>query len=648
MAAVGCGLAFSGGLYQPFCGKKGERGTGDIFASAAMVMEATGMLCLYPGSGFAAFSWAGFCEMGIWLKADGFRWLYSTIAAFMWMMTTLFSMEYFACHGNSGRYCFFSLLTCGATMGVFLSDSLFTLFLFFEIMGLTSFVMVIQEETAAAGRAARTYLAIAVIGGLCALFGIFMIAAGTGNLSMDSLEQFRKATGGTWPLYLAGALLLAGFGAKAGMYPLHVWLPNAHPVAPAPASALLSGILTKTGVFGILMVTVTMFRHDRVWGMVLLAPGAVTMVLGAILAVFSIDLKRTLACSSMSQIGFILTGCSMQCLLGEENGLAVSGTVLHMVNHSMIKLVLFMAAGCIYMNLHKLDLNEIRGYGRNKPFLMLVFAMGAYGICGIPLWNGYVSKTLLHESIVEYMEMLGRQGANVLPFQVLEWAFLMAGGLTAAYMIKLFAAIFLEKAPLGRDGDDRGKKYAGTAACFALGGSALFLPLMGMAPRRIMDWMADISRSFFRGAHVLHQVEYFSEANLRGACISISMGILVYVLLIRRYLMETGEDGTRIYVDRWPAWLNLEDRVYRPLVLTVLPFLGAMLARCVNGVCEVPLSLFMKKPEKNQVVVPGESSRFFRQAQDVRLLHMIYSSMGYGFMMLGAGLILMTAYVLFL
>lgn len=610
-----------------FAEKKGERNR-DIFASAAMVMEAAGMLCLYPGSGFAAFSWAGFCEMGIWLKADGFRWLYSTIAAFMWMMTTLFSMEYFACHGNSGRYCFFSLLTCGATMGVFLSDSLFTLFLFFEIMGLTSFVMVIQEETAAAGRAARTYLAIAVIGGLCALFGIFMIAAGTGNLSMDSLEQFRKATGGTWPLYLAGALLLAGFGAKAGMYPLHVWLPNAHPVAPAPASALLSGILTKTGVFGILMVTVTMFRHDRVWGMVLLAPGAVTMVLGAILAVFSIDLKRTLACSSMSQIGFILTGCSMQCLLGEENGLAVSGTVLHMVNHSMIKLVLFMAAGCIYMNLHKLDLNEIRGYGRNKPFLMLVFAMGAYGICGIPLWNGYVSKTLLHESIVEYMEMLGRQGANVLPFQVLEWAFLMAGGLTAAYMIKLFAAIFLEKAPLG--------------------GSALFLPLMGMDPRRIMDWMADISRPFFRGAHVLHQVEYFSEANLRGACISISMGILVYVLLIRRYLMETGEDGTRIYVDRWPAWLNLEDRVYRPLVLTVLPFLGAMLARCVNGVCEVPLSLFMKKPEKNQVVVPGESSRFFRQAQDVRLLHMIYSSMGYGFMMLGAGLILMTAYVLFL
>ena len=120
------------------------------------------------------------------------------------------------------------------------------------------------------------------------------------------------------------------------------------------------------------------------------------------------------------------------------------------------------------------------------------------------------------------------------------------------------------------------------------------------------------------------------------------------MLVIRRYLMETGEDGARVYVDKWPSWLNLEDRIYRPLVLTILPFLGALAARCANAVCAGPRPLFMKKPERNQVVVPGESSRFFRQAQDVRLLHMIYSSMGYGFMMLGAGLILMTAYVLFL
>ena len=128
------------------------------------------------------------------------------------------------------------------------------------------------------------------------------------------------------------------------------------------------------------------------------------MFLGAFLALFSIDLKRTLACSSMSQIGFILVACGMQGLLGEHNALAVRGAILHMVNHSMFKLVLFMCAGAIYMNLHKLDLNDIRGFGRGKILLNIAFLAGYIGIIGMPMFSGYVSKTLIHESIVEYIE----------------------------------------------------------------------------------------------------------------------------------------------------------------------------------------------------------------------------------------------------
>ena len=133
------------------------------------------------------------------------------------------------------------------------------------------------------------------------------------------------------------------------MFPLHIWLPKAHPVAPAPASALLSGILTKSGVFGILVIARNLFRADVAWGDAVLFLGVVTMVLGAVLAVFSVDLKRTLACSSMSQIGFILVGVAMQGLLSGENALAAWGTILHMLNHSLIKLVLFVAAGVVYM-----------------------------------------------------------------------------------------------------------------------------------------------------------------------------------------------------------------------------------------------------------------------------------------------------------
>ena len=172
-----------------------------------------------------------------------------------------------------------------------------------------------------------------------------------GTLEIGALGAAADGCAQKGTLYAAGACMLVGFGAKAGAFPLHIWLPKAHPVAPAPASALLSGILTKTGVYGMLILSCRLFPGDGGWGMLMLVLGVVTMTLGAVLAVFSLDLKRTLACSSMSQIGFILVGVGMQGLLGEENTLAAHGTLLHMVNHSLIKLVLFMAAGADYVNL---------------------------------------------------------------------------------------------------------------------------------------------------------------------------------------------------------------------------------------------------------------------------------------------------------
>ena len=198
------------------------------------------------------------------------------------------------------------------------------------------------------------------------------------------------------------------------------------------------------------MMTATLFGksgmlEDRSvsWGNTLLFLGVVTMLLGGILALLSVNLKRTLACSSMSQIGFILVGISMQTLLGEHSAIAAGGTVLHMVNHSMIKLVLFVCAGIIYMNLHRLNLNDMKGWGRGKPFLTAVFLLGALDICGIPPFGGYISKTLLHESIVEYASMLS--GASYFVIKCCEYLFMFTGGLTVAYMTKLFVCIFVEK-----------------------------------------------------------------------------------------------------------------------------------------------------------------------------------------------------------
>ena len=182
----------------------------------------------------------------------------------------------------------------------------------------------------------------------------------------------------------SGAVRAVRLRCQAGVFPLHIWLPKAHPVAPAPASALLSGVLTKAGIFGILVVTVYLLPGNRSWGVLVLILGCITMVLGAVMAVFSTNLKYILACSSLSQIGFILVGVAMLTLLGEHNALAAHGTVLYMLNHSLVKLTLFLFAGVVYYNTHQLDLNRIRGFGRGKPLLHGLFLCGACSLAGIP------------------------------------------------------------------------------------------------------------------------------------------------------------------------------------------------------------------------------------------------------------------------
>lgn len=534
--------------------------------------------------GELTFIWEGFCMQGIYLKMDGFRVLYGCIAAFMWMMTGIFSREYFAHYRNRNRYYFFYLLTLGATLGVFLSGDFYTTFIFFELMSLTSYVWVVHDEKPAAMKAGEIYLAIAIIGGLVMLMGLFLLYDAAGTLRMSELYTAVAAVSAQkqTQLYAAGLCMLFGFGAKAGMFPLHIWLPKAHPVAPAPASALLSGILTKTGVFGVLAVCTEIFRYDPQWGKLVLYLGVITMFGGALLAVFSIDLKRTLACSSMSQIGFILVGAGMLELFGEENALAVRGTILHMVNHSIIKLVLFMAAGVVYMNLHQLDLNDIRGFGRRKPFLKGVFLMGALSIGGIPGWSGYVSKTLLHESIVEYTEELAVHGEPLLWIHAIEWLFLFTGGMTIAYMTKLFIAVFVEEHPVRQKEFDEKKYYMNGESIFALLTPAVLLVLMGFFPYLTMNRIADQARGFLHGAEPVHAVHYFSLGNLKGAVISLAIGALVYFGFIRKFLIGKNDDQERVYLNVWPDWMDIEDLIYRPVLQKAAVTIVAGLSRIID------------------------------------------------------------------
>lgn len=514
----------------------------------------------------------GVCGLGLNLTLDGFRRLYTLIAAFMWLVSALASPCYFAHYRRRNRYYFFFLLTLGATVGVFLAADLTSVFLFFEIMSLASYVWVAQDERPEALRAGDTYLAVSVTGGLVMLMGLLLLAAQRQDQTI---------------LYLAGGCLLFGFGAKAGAFPLHIWLPKAHPAAPAPASALLSGILTKTGIFGILILSTTLFLGDVRWGQLILAVGCVTMALGAVLAVFSMDLKRTLACSSVSQIGFILVGIGVSTLLGPGNALAARGTLLHMVNHSLIKLVLFLAAGVIFQNVHKLDLNDLRGFGRQKPLLHFIFLMGALGVGGVPFWNGYVSKTLLHEGILE------------LGYPVVEPLFLFSGGLTLAYMGKLYIALFWQKNEDAacQSRFDGMKQYMDAPTALALTVSALLLPLLGAVPNRTADQVADFGQAFLAAGELHHRVNYFSWENLRGALISAAIGLVVYLLLIRLGKLDRK--------NRWPWWLDLEELVYRPVLTAILPVLLGSAARILDRFVD-SIIVILRKTVYRESPIPHE------------------------------------------
>ncbi len=509
---------------------------------------------------------------GLSFTTDGFRVIYAIVTAVMWMGTTVFALEYFKEEReNLNRYWLFVLVTLGATEGVMLSGDLMTTFVFFEILSFTSFTWVIHEETREAIRAGYTYLFIAVIGGLVLFMGLLMLYHQTGTLRFDELFAAVQQAPNRTELFAAGFCILFGFGCKAGMFPVHIWLPKAHPVAPSPASALLSGILTKVGIYGILMTTMNVFCEEKLYGIVVLLLGVVTMFLGALLALFSVNLKRTLACSSMSQVGFILTGTGMYNLLmaeGSEEGafVALSGTMLHMVNHSLIKLALFMAAGVVVMNLHILTLDDIRGYGRNKTFLKIAFALGALGISGVPLFNGYISKTLLHEGIVEGIH---EAAWNPALLKCIEWIFLISGGFTFAYMLKLFICVFVEKnrdaaRQAAFDADSRCMNAASTASIF---GSSLFMVILGQP--FVMTHLA----AFMTGNEEILGFRAFTFANLKGGLISLTIGALVYLLVVKKVLYRDGS-----YVNLWPEKLDLENLVYRPVLTRWLPLIFGELA----------------------------------------------------------------------
>ena len=250
--------------------------------------------------------------------------------------------------------------------------------------------MVVHEQTKEAMRGGILYIFMGIIGGLILLFSIvatYMIA-GTGDfeLLMGKLAQSPYL-----PYIFWGYII--GFGVKAGIFPLHIWLPEAHPVAPAPASALLSGVMIKAGAYGIIRVLYSILGPALMRGsahiMVLFAISLITIFLGSAVAMRQVEIKRMLAYSSISQIGYILMGATILSPLG------LVGGVIHIFNHALIKGALFLCAGAFIHQVGLRQLKDLSGIGKRMPVTTLCFTIAALSMIGFPPFNGFISKWFL-------------------------------------------------------------------------------------------------------------------------------------------------------------------------------------------------------------------------------------------------------------
>ncbi|HEX9187946.1 MAG TPA: proton-conducting transporter membrane subunit, partial [Vicinamibacteria bacterium] len=377
-------------------------------AAASLVTGATGLVAL--GAPFALRGRLVRHEasgLALGYAVDGLSGYFLFVLAILGIAVAVYSVGYFA-HSSPGRAAFvgtgFSLLL-GSVEMVFVADGAIGFLLAWELMTLATAALVATEhEHAGSRRAAFLYLALSHVGTGCLVAGFFLLASGGPSLAFaDILGRGALAT----PFRDAAFLLfLAGFGVKAGVIPLHVWLPEAHPAAPSPISALMSGVLIKTGIYGIFRVCVAgLGEPPLAWGGLVLAVGAVSMVLGVLYALMQHDLKRLLAYHSIENIGIILVaaGVGMVALPLGRPGLAVlalAASLLHVLNHALFKGLLFLGAGGVVAATGTRQIERMGGLARRMPWTAGFFLLGAMAISGLPFLNGFVSEWLVFQSLL--------------------------------------------------------------------------------------------------------------------------------------------------------------------------------------------------------------------------------------------------------
>ncbi len=330
----------------------------------------------------------------IWmhLRVDALGALFGATVACLWLLALIYSVGYMADEHRLGRYYSFFMLCLGWTMGVAYAGNLLTFLIFYELFSILTYPLVVHEETPEAMAAGTKYIVYILIGGSLVLLAIvftFFVAGehafAVGGMLSTEIDRTQ--------LMVIFWCFMAGFGVKAALVPLHGWVPDAHPAAPAPFSAVLSGVMVAAGTFGIARVILQVFGVELVRELgvapYLAGIASLTVIFAAVLAINQDNLKRRLAYSTISQMGYVILGIA---LLGSE---ATTGALVHISNHAFMKGTLFLCAGLLIKRAGIRNVSEMNGAARRMPVTMAAFTVATLGMIGTPPLAGFVSKWYL-------------------------------------------------------------------------------------------------------------------------------------------------------------------------------------------------------------------------------------------------------------
>jgi len=385
---------------------------------------------------------------------------------------------------------FYPVFLAGMNL-VVLADDAFSFLFAWEFMSLASWALVLaHHEEPENGRAGYVYLVMASFGTFCLLLAMGLLAGGEGGYAFETIRD--RSLGGP----LAGAVLglaLLGAGSKAGLVPLHVWLPLAHPAAPSHVSALMSGVMTKVAIYGFLRIVFDLLGPPEWWwSMPVMALGGATAALGVLYALMQTDLKKLLAYSTVENVGIVFIGLGLA-LAFEANGMALAAALalaaglLHALNHALFKSLLFMGAGAALAATGLRDLEKMGGLIRRMPVTAFAFLMGAVAIAALPPLNGFASEWLIFQALL-LSPALPQWGLKLLAPAV-ACLLALAAALSAACFVRAFGVAFLGRPRSDAAAGANEVDAVSRAAMLALAGLCL---LLGLAPGLALDALAPV------------------------------------------------------------------------------------------------------------------------------------------------------------